>query len=197
MDSVQSKTACNMTIRLLEQKDIPLIVSLFHGIGSYGKTTSIYERYLSEQSRGERVVLVAYSGKDFVGQVTIIWHPDYPPFAEKNIPEISDLSVLPEFRRRGIGSILMNEAEKRIFERSDVAGIGFGISADYGAAQRMFVKRGYIPDGQGLFGSGQYIRERSTVQVDDCAIYLTKKREHYSKTYQAGDSKITLKKGEK
>jgi len=178
MDSAQSKTACNITIRLLEPEDIPGIVSLFHGIGSYGKTTLLYERYLSEQDKGERVVLVAYSGKDFVGQVTIIWHPDYPLFAEKNIPEISDLSVLPEFRRRGIGSILMDEAEKRIFERSDVAGIGFGISADYGAAQRMFVKRGYIPDGQGLFGQGRYIREGSKVQVDDFAIYLTKKREH-------------------
>jgi GNAT superfamily N-acetyltransferase len=178
MDSVQSKTAYNITIRLLESEDITGIVSLFHSIGSYGKTTSIYERYLSEQDKGERMVLVAYSGKDFVGQVTIIWHPDYPPFAEKNTPEISDLSVLPEFRRCGIGSILMDEAEKRIFERSDVIGIGFGISTDYGAAQRMFVKRGYIPDGQGLFAKGQYIRERSTVQVDDCAFYLTKKREH-------------------
>ena len=178
MDSVQSITDYKITIRLLKPEDIQRIVSLFHSIGSHGKTLSLYERYLAEQDKGERVVLVAYSGRDLVGYVTIIWHPDYPPFAEKNIPEISDLSVLPAFRRRGIGSILMDEAEKRIFERSDVAGIGFGISADYGAAQRIFVKRGYIPDGQGLFGNGQYIRERSTVQVDDCAIYLTKKREH-------------------
>jgi len=178
MDSIESKTDYKITIRLLEPEDIPPIVSLFHSIGSYGKTLSLYERYLAEQDKGERVVLVAYSGKDFLGHVTIIWHPDYPAFAEKNIPEISDLSVLPAFQRRGIGSKLMDEAEKRIFEQSDIAGIGFGISADYGAAQRLFIRRGYIPDGHGLFGNGQYIQERSTVQVDDCAIYLTKKREH-------------------
>jgi len=137
----------------------------------------IYERYLNEQTKGERVVIVAFLDGDFVGHVTIIWHPGYPPFAEKNIPEISDIQVRLEFRRRGIGSILMEEAEKRVFERSDVAGIGFGISADYGPAQRMFVKRGYIPDGLGLFCNGQYIWEFSTVQVDDCAIFLTKNRE--------------------
>lgn len=168
----------NITIRLLEVRDIQLIVSLMHDIGSLGKTTSGYERYLDEQIKGERVVFVAFSEEDFVGHVTIIWHPSYPPFAEQNIPEISDLSVMPAYRCRGIGSALMDEAEKRIFERSNVAGIGFGISADYGAAQRMFVKRGYIPDGRGLWSSkGGYVWELSTVQVDDCAIFLTKSRE--------------------
>lgn len=137
----------NIKIRLLEARDIQLIVSLMHDIGSLGKTTSVYEGYLDEQNKGERVVIVAFSEEDFVGHVTIIWHSSYLPFAEKNIPEISDISVMPVYRRRGIGSTLMDEAEKRIFERSDAAGIGFGISADYGAAQRMFVKRGYIPDG--------------------------------------------------
>lgn len=71
----------------------------------------------------------------------------------------------------------MDEAEKRIFERSEVAGIGFGISADYGAAQRMFVKRGYVPDGRGLWSlKGYYVWEQSTIQVDNCAIFLTKSR---------------------
>ena len=34
-------------------------------------------------------------------------------------------------------------------QRSDHAGIGFGLYADYGAAQRLYIKRGYIPDGRG------------------------------------------------
>jgi len=137
----------------------------------------IFERYLNEQDNGEREVIVAFSDGKYVGHVTIIWHPEYPPFAEKNIPEISDIGVEPELRRRGIGSMLMDEAEKRIFEKSEIAGIGFGISADYGPAQRMFVRRGYVPDGRGLWSSeGHYIWEFSIVQVDDCAIYLSKNR---------------------
>ena len=164
-----------ITIGLLEAQDIGITVSSFADIG-WNKPASQYEHYLGEQDRGERVVLVAYSGESFAGYVTIVWQSDYPPFAEKGIPEVKDLNVLPAFRRHGIASALMDEAERRVFERSGIAGIGFGISADYGAAQRMYVLRGYVPDGRGLFGNGQYIREPSTVQVDDCVIYLTKER---------------------
>ena len=162
-------------IRLLETQDIQVISAAFADVG-WNKPASQYERYLAEQDRGERVVLVAYSGENFAGYVTIVWKSGYPPFAEKGIPEVVDLNVLPDFRRQGIASALMDEAERRIFERSDVAGIGVGISAEYGAAQRMYVLRGYVPDGQGLVGDGQHIREGSTVRVDDCVICLTKER---------------------
>ena len=67
-----------------------------------------------------------------------------------DIPEINDTGVNPKFRRHGIDSILMDEAGKNVSEKPEIVGISFGISADYGPAQRMFVKRGYIPDGEGL-----------------------------------------------
>ena len=165
----------DVIIRPLEAQDIEKLTSLFMDIG-WNFRVSLFERYLEEQDRGERVVLVAYLCEDFTGYVTIVWKSGYPPFAEKGIPEVVDLNVLLKFRRHGIASTLMDEAERRIFERSDVAGIGVGISADYGAAQRMYVLRGYVPNGRGLFGNGQYIWERSTVQVDDCVICLTKER---------------------
>ncbi len=172
----------NSTMRLLEAQDIPRMVASLPTEDHRARRQKIYQRYLEEQSKGEREVVVAFLDEDYAGRVTIIWHPEYPLFAENNIPEISDIGVEPDYQRRGIGSMLMDEAEKRIFERSDVAGIGFGISADYGPAQRMFVKRGYIPDGLGLWSSGRgYIWESSTVQVDDCAIFLTKHRYHHNK----------------
>ena len=164
-------------MRPLEERDIPLMVSSISDKDQRTRIRQIFQRYLNEQDNGEREVIVAFSDEKYVGHVTIIWHPEYPPFAEKNIPEISNIGVEPELRRRGIGSMLMDEAEKRIFERSEIAGIGFGISADYGPAQRMFVKRGYVPDGKGLWTSERgYIWEFSTVQVDDCIIFLTKNR---------------------
>ena len=167
----------NIVVRLLKLRDISITVSSLPDEDHRARRQQIYNRYLEEQTRGEREVLVAFMGEDYAGRVTIMWHPEYPPFAENNIPEISDIGVRPDYRRQGIGSILMDEAEKRIFERSDVSGIGFGISADYGPAQHMFVKRGYVPDGRGLWSSEKgYICEFSTVQVDDCAIFLTKSR---------------------
>ena len=166
----------NTTIRLLEIQDIQLISLSFTTIG-WNKPTSLYEGYLAEQDRGERVVLVAYSDNDFTGYVTIVWQSYYPPFAEEGIPEINDLNVLPDFRRRGIASALLDEAERRIFERSRIAGIGVGMHAGYGAAQRMYALRGYVPDGLGLSYKGQPVEHGQQVPVDDdLLLYLTKER---------------------
>ena len=73
--------------------------------------------------------------------------PNYPYYQENGIPEIQDLNVLPKFRRQGIATQLLDEAESRIAQRADIVGIGFSLYADYGAAQRLYFLRGYIPDG--------------------------------------------------
>jgi GNAT superfamily N-acetyltransferase len=166
-----------ITIRLFEKEDIEAIASSFRQIG-WRRAVSEYDSYLAEQDRGERVVLVALYNGAFAGYVTIVWTSAYPPFAEEGIPEINDLNVLPAFRRRGVASSLVNEAEKWIFERSPVAGIGVGMHADYGAAQRMYALMGYVPDTRGLFYRGQQVVPGQEVSVDDDLIlYLTKERE--------------------
>ena len=84
--------------------------------------------------------------------------------------------MLPQFRRRGIGTRLMDEAEHRIAERSPAAGVGFGLTPDYGAAQRMYVKRGYVPDGKGIRSNDRYVEPGDCVTVDDgLALFLTKR----------------------
>jgi hypothetical protein len=60
-----------------------------------------------------------------------------------------------------------------------VVGIGVGMDADYGSAQRMYVKRGYIPDGRGLFSHGHWVRYGEQVIVDDDLILcFTKELNH-------------------
>lgn len=164
----------HLTIRLLERHDVEPIAAAFAAIG-WDKPASQYEQYLAEQQAHERVVLVALIDDDFAGYVTIVWHSHYPPFAAANIPEVVDFNVLPHYRRRGIGSRLMDEAERRIGMRSPVAGIGVGLYPDYGAAQRMYVLRGYIPDGRGVAYDGQQVRPGQAVPVDDSlALFFTK-----------------------
>ena len=78
-------------------------------------------------------------------------------------------------RRQGIGSRLLDGAEQRIAERSPLAGIGVGLSADYGAAQRLYVQRGYIPDGRGACQGQRPLRKGTRVSMDDdLIIWLTK-----------------------
>jgi GNAT superfamily N-acetyltransferase len=167
-------------IRLLQSSDIQPIAAAFAELG-WDKPASQYEQYLSEQEAGQRVILVAFSGLqnlpilEFAGYVTLCWQSHYPPFREANIPEIVDFNVLPKFRRQGIGAALMDEAESRAAAVSPVVGLGVGMTADYGSAQRMYAKRGYIPDGRGLFSGGKPVQYGQFVPVDDdLVLFFTK-----------------------
>jgi len=169
-----------LTIRLLSPSDITPIAAAFAELG-WDKSASQYEQYRTEQDAGQRVVLVAWvrvqnlPTLEFAGYVTICWQSHYPAFREQNIPEIIDFNVLPKFRCQGIGAALMGEAESRVAAVSPVVGLGVGMTADYGAAQRMYAKRGYIPDGRGLHSRGQPIQYGQSVPVDDdLVLYFTK-----------------------
>lgn len=46
-------------------------------------------------------------------------------------------------------------------------GLGVGLYADYGAAQRLYVRRGYMPDGAGLTWNNEPAEAGAMVRVDD------------------------------
>lgn len=161
-------------IRELRQEDILKIVQSFKEIG-WNKPASQYERYFKEQAAGKRQVFVAFEDDKFAGYLTVVFKSNYPPFAEKHIPEINDFNVLPEFRRRKIGTKLMDKAEEFISRKSEIAGIGVGLHEDYGAAQRLYVLRGYVPDGRGIVWQNRAPKYGEKVTVDDdLNLYFTK-----------------------
>ena len=176
MVSVMSSEQRNqkLEIRSLTEQDPEVISAAFTEI-DWNKSIAQYQRYLEEQKNGSRDVLVALVKGEFAGYATIKWQPDYAPFQEDGIPEVKDLNVLPAYRRRGIGTSLMDRAEERISERSSIAGIGVGMYADYGNAQRMYVLRGYVPDGRGLTYRSKVLKPMEhTVNDDDLVLYFTK-----------------------
>jgi GNAT superfamily N-acetyltransferase len=139
------------------------------------KPQALYRQYLMEQSLKRRDAYVAFVETEFAGYLTICWTSTYEPFRKKNIPEIVDFILLPKFRRMGIGTKLMDLAEREIAKVSPLAGIGVGMTPDYGAAQRLYILRGYIPDGLGLHWKDHYVQFREEVTVDDdLALYFTK-----------------------
>jgi GNAT superfamily N-acetyltransferase len=161
-------------IRRLERRDIPEIAGAFRELG-WNKPESQYERYLAQQEVGVRDVYVAFVDGQFAGYITICWESSYRPFLVASIPEIVDFNVLPRFRRMGIGTQLIDQAEKEIARISPVAGIGVGMTSDYGAAQRLYVLRGYVPDGRGLHWRDHHVHDREDIVVDDdLALYFTK-----------------------
>ena len=162
-------------IRLFDSKDIAEITKAFEELG-WNKPASQYERYRAEQVVGMRDVYVARTTGQFAGYLTICWKSSYEPFRKANIPEITDFNVLPKFRRMGIGTRLMDKAEDEIARVSPIAGIGVGMTPEYGAAQKLYALRGYVPDGLGLYWKNHPVAYGEVVQVDDdLALYLTKK----------------------
>lgn len=162
-------------IRELIQDDCETIAEAF-AAQRWDKPRAQYEKYLREQRAGKRAVLIALFENEFAGYVTIVPQSDFAPFREKAIPEIVDLNVLLKFRERGIGSALMETAENLIAAAHETIGVRVGSTADYGAAQRMYFKRGYAPDGLGISQNGIFPRCGDKIIVDDdLTLSLTKK----------------------
>jgi hypothetical protein len=50
------------------------------------------------------------------------------------------------------------------------------MTADYGAAQHLYVRRGYLPDGRGLHYADRSLSYGDTVTVDDALVLNFTKR---------------------
>lgn len=106
-----------------------------------------------------------------------MWKSAYQPFQKMNIPEIMDLNVLPAFRKQGIGSLLIARAEEEAFKQYNMIGIGVGLYADYGQALKIYIDRGYKPDGRGVTYNYQMVKPGDNVCLDDDLIlWFNKKR---------------------
>jgi len=168
------KDAESVQIRLLENSDPPSIADAFQNIG-WNKPVSQYRSYLEEQVAGTRMCFVAVVDGQFAGYVTVNWRPAYVGFADLNIPEIQDLNVLTKFRRKGVATRLLDRAEAEVARRSGFVGIGVGLHPGYNAAQRLYLKRGYIPDGRGITFQNRFVEEGTSVVVDDdLVLHFTK-----------------------
>jgi len=110
-----------------------------------------FERCLAEQQEKKRVVLMAGEDSRSVGYVQLVRVPLYTTFRRLGIPEIQDLNVIPEMRGQGIGGRLVDACETlaRVAGKTEM-GISVGLNQSYGPAQRLYVRKGYIPDGAGM-----------------------------------------------
>lgn len=165
----------SVEIRLLNDGDPETISDSFTDIG-WGKPVAQYQQYLAEQMAGIRTCFVATVENQFAGYVTVNWTPTYSGFVDQKIPEIQDLNVLPQFRRRGIGTQLLDRAEQQIAHRCEAVGIAVGLHPGYNSAQRLYVKRGYIPDGRGVWYRNQLVEEGMQAVFDDeLVLHFTKR----------------------
>lgn len=156
-----------IAIRSLQPHDVPRIVATKGGAAWNGGSEK-WKRYSAEHAQGQRLVLLAEVTTRLVGYGSLLLLSQHPPFRDAGVPEIQDLVVAEEQRHQGIGTQIIHGLEELAKSRGyPHVGIGVGLYRDYGSAQRLYVQRGYIPDGRGISYRNNSVEPGSTVRVDD------------------------------
>ena len=165
------ETTCS--IRKMQESDIKDLSRGFISQGWPGRE-EILARYFLEQECGEREVLVAEVEGAVAGYIAILPDAKQGPFAGM-APELSDFNVFEPFQNQGIGNLLLEEAEKRVKLISDKVTLGVGLHSGYGPAQRLYIKRGYIPDGTGVwYQNHQPAMNAVCEDIGELVLYLSK-----------------------
>lgn len=157
-------------IRRAEKKDIPALYELYSHIGK--KDDGYFEEAL------DRCEIYMASANDILAGFCLLnFRPRYSLYRRLNIPEIQDINVLPEQRRRGIATALIQHCENIAKKRGcDHIGISVGLSKDYGPAQILYAKLGYIPDGNGVTYDREAVAPERAYRIDDdLSLMLIKK----------------------
>lgn len=123
------------------------------------------------ETKDNGIVLLAISEEKPVGYVVILTKASYPSFDKQNIPEIHGMYVLPSMRRKGIARSLLQAAEQWARKQGFASiGLGVGVTTDYQPALQLYVRSGYIPDGNGLYHAtlpNEYASHGDTITIDN------------------------------
>lgn len=139
------------------------------------RQSDYFFRCLEENTAGKRVSLMAFYEGALAGCCHLLYESHYPFFRNEHIEEINDLNVFPEYRRNMVASKLFDELEKIASYTSSYIGLGVGLYQDYGNAQRMYGKWGYVMDGRGVTYKNNQVQPGQSVTVDDdLLLYLVK-----------------------
>lgn len=167
-------TSDDLTIRDMKKEDAEIFYNTYL---SYGWHPSIdtYLGYYKEQEENKRKVFIAVHEGNVVGICTLVLNPVEGPFGNRGIPEIVDFGVFFNKQNRGIGTKILDVVEEEAAKVNSLVYLAVGIHSGYGAAQRMYVKRGYIPDGTGAWYQGEQLNQYAKCNNDDdLVIFLSK-----------------------
>ncbi len=140
------------------------------------RTVEQFSKRLEDKDEGKAIPLVAEYSGDIAGYINVYLNSSEGAFANKGFCEIVDFGVFIKFRKHGVGSKLMDVAEEIASKYSDTVYLGVGLHSGYGSAQRMYVKRGYIPDGSGVwYGENICTPYERYCNDDDLLLFLSKK----------------------
>ncbi len=152
-------TRINYEIRPLAEEEIGLLErNINFDWAASGKHR---ERFVKQQG-GRAVYLVAWYKNVPVGHALLQWDgsTDEPAASELGqCPDVEDLFVCPNYRSKGIGSLLLDFAES-LARQWGYSRIGLGVAIDNPRAQSLYVRRGYRDSELGEYSTGgRYVNQ--------------------------------------
>ena len=131
------------------------------------KQISYLKRQLANQEKQECSALLALYDGEPAGYVFVYYKCRWGGLKNQNISGVVDLFVFEEYRRKKIATALMDVAEEIAKKYSNKVYLDVCMNSEYGAAQRFYIKRGYVPDGNGLYYQEKVCEINADCKNDD------------------------------
>ena len=159
-----------IVIRKAAATDISALYDLYRHLGKHD------DGYF-EQALEQCDILIGLSDEKLCAFCLLNWEPRYSLYRKLGIPEIQDLNVLDRWRRKGIATLLIEEAEDIArAKKCELIGISVGLTKDFGPAQILYTKLGYMPDGNGVTYDREGVHVGKTYPMDEnLSLMMTKK----------------------
>ncbi len=164
----------DLMIRNTEEADDRIFYEEYTAQGWHAEIGDCLMR-LKDQAEGKCIALTAVYQGHPAGSVYVYLTAHEGPFKGKGWPVIVDFGVLKKYQRKGIGNKLLDVAEQEAAKLSDTVFLAVGVHSGYGAAQRIYAKRGYLPDGSGVWYRGKQLEQYAPcVNDDDLLLFMSK-----------------------
>lgn len=165
-------------IREMKATDISILAETFcFPWTTKQQTNEKWSKYFQEHEQQKRTVYLLVKNKHVVGYASLLYFSEYSHFRKNDISEINDVWIHENFRNQGLGKVLIEHLENAAFKKGyKQIGLGVGLYRDYGSAQRLYYKLGYIPDGNGVTYKGIYVVPGQQYPVDDDLIFWLLKK---------------------
>lgn len=162
----------SVVVRPMCLQDIPVLEACLASQG-WPSREQTYRWRLEQAEQGALIALTAQVDGEIAGHICLYPRKDAGPF--QGAAYIEDLLVFERYQHKGAATLMMDAAEMIARRFGSAVTLGVGLHSGYGRAQRMYARRGYVPDGSGVWYGDAAAPAYETVCNDDCLILYLKK----------------------
>ena len=155
----------DIQIRKMTYDDIPLICKADKD-GSESFIQYLKNNLENQENKKCSALLALYDGQ-IAGYVFLYYKCKWGGLKDQGLPSVVDLIVFEAYRRKGIATALMDHAENEARSIHSKIYLDVCLNSDHGPAQRFYIKRGYVPDGAGVYYEQKVLDLNASCRNDD------------------------------